>query len=37
MSNGKQAWQVRVIRVSFRVLALLVIDLGAKPIWEAIR
>lgn len=27
MSNGKQAWQVRVIRVSFRVLALLVIDL----------
>lgn len=27
MSNGKQGWQVRVIRVSFRVLALLVIDL----------
>ncbi len=27
MSNGKQAWQVRLIRVSFRVLALLVIDI----------
>lgn len=27
MSVGKQSWQVRVIRVAFRVLALLVIDL----------
>ncbi|AFM11859.1 hypothetical protein [Turneriella parva] len=27
MSNGHQSWQVRVIRVSFRVLALLVIDI----------
>lgn len=27
MSNGRQPWRVRVIRVSFRILALLVIDL----------
>lgn len=30
MSNGHQSWQVRVIRVSFRVLVLLVIDLAVQ-------
>ncbi len=30
MSNGHQAWQVRVIRVSFRMLVLLVIDLAVQ-------
>lgn len=30
MSHGHQSWQVRVIRVSFRVLVLLVIDLAVQ-------
>lgn len=30
MSNGHQSWQVRVIRVSFRILVLLVIDLAVQ-------
>lgn len=32
MSNGQQSWQVRVIRVSFRMLVLLVIDLAVQLI-----
>lgn len=32
MSNGQQSWQVRVIRVSFRMLVLLVIDLAVQVI-----
>jgi len=32
MSNGQQSWQVRVIRVSFRMLVLLVIDIAVQVI-----
>lgn len=32
MSGEKQSWQVRVIRVAFRVLALLVIDLVVQTV-----